>query len=289
MARYIRRRRRKRKTLKPAVLCLCAGLLMLFGVFERGSESPRAARIIRTVPESYTFEDYTVPVSIESLSTKVVYPYSVIRGGVRDRTDLVREISKDPVVAAHYSDFDASQAEIVRVRDEKLVHVSYRVDNKIFWTANKIRLGQGEALISDGSKMARARCGNRISAAPQEPVSEAEPPPEVFNTPNIPINEDILADETISLEPLQLFEEFDTPLLTMINPPDVLTLEDRFFTEEFLPYNPTFNFTPTYFFPHEEPSPTPFDVPGVPEPSTFILLASGMVAHFVFRRFISKR
>jgi len=285
MARYVRRRRRRR-TIKPAVLFLCAGLLMLFGVFERGSQGPRAARVIRTVPESFSFADYTVPISRESLSAKVIYPYSVIRGGVRNRTELIKEISKDPVVAAHYSDFDSSQAEIVRVQDEKFVHVSYRIDEKIFWTAKKIRLGPGEALISDGKQLARARCGNRISVTPQEPVAEAEPQPEVFNTPYISVNEDIFATETLASEPLQLFEEFrNPPLLTMINPPDVLTLEDRFFTEEFLPFNPSIDFTPTYFFNHEEPP----DVPGVPEPSTLILLASGIVVHFVFRKFRSKR
>jgi hypothetical protein len=259
---------------------------MLFGVFERGSQSPRAARVIRTVPESFSFTDYTVPVSKEFLSAKVVYPYSVIRGGARNRIELIKEISKDPVVAAHYSDFDSSQAEIVRVQDEKFVHVSYRIDEKIFWTAKKIRLGPGEALISDGKQLARARCGNRISVTPQDPVAEAEPQPEVFNTPYISVNEDIFAVETIASGPLQLFEEFrNPPLLTIINSPDVLTLEDRFFTEEFLPFNPSIDFTPTYFFNHEEP----FDVPGVPEPSTLILLASGIVVHFVFRKFRSKR
>jgi hypothetical protein len=286
MASYIRRRRKRRSKIKPAILFLCTGLLMLFGVFESGSQSPRAARAIRTVPESFSFADYTFPISRESLSAKVVYPYSVIRGGVHDRAALIREVGRDPVVAAHYSGFDSAQAEIVRARDEKLVHVSYRVNDKIFWTAKKIRLGQGEALISDGKQLARARCGNRISTTPQDPVSEAEPPPEVFNTPNIPVNEDILATETITLEPLPLFDKFRNPRLpTIISTPDILTLEDRFFTEDFLPYRPTIDLTPLYFFPLEEP----FDVPGIPEPSTLILLATGLVAHFVTRKFGSKR
>ncbi len=51
----------------------------------------------------------------------------------------------------------------------KLVYVSYRIGNKVFWTKHKLALRKGEAMLSDGTNMARTRCGNRISVLPVRP------------------------------------------------------------------------------------------------------------------------
>ncbi len=274
------RKRRRRKPINPAILLTSIGLSLLFGVFEQSAQSPGGAQIIRTVPESYSFAEYTVPVIKEPIAHRVVYPYSVVRGGVHDRDELVREIQRDPVVADHYSDFNASDAQIVRVRDEKRVYVSYRVDNKVYWTSREITLGRGEALISDGKNMARVRCGNRVSVDPQEPTSMEEPSPEVFEAPSVVVPADLLISATVPDEPTQLFEEFRKPFT--LDPPDALPLEDRFFADEVLPFNSPDKFTPSIFF--VEP-----DFPEVPEPNTLILVASALAAHFVLRRFASRR
>jgi PEP-CTERM motif len=277
-----KRRWRRRRIVRPAMLFLCAGLLLLFGVVEKSGQSPRAARILRTVPESYPYAEYTVPVSRQSLSERKVYPYSVIRGGVRDRDDLISEIKADPVVASHYEDFRADEARIVRVKDEKLVHVSYRVDDKIFWTAKQIRLPQGEALITDGLNLARTRCGNRISVEARQPTSEVEPSAEVLLSPVVPPEPDSYVAETITSEPMYLSEEIRNPLDDLVNPPDLLTLEDRFFYEEFLPYRPGEKLIPEYFV-------EPHDFPEVPEPGTLLLLGTGVTAGLLLRRFRSRK
>jgi hypothetical protein len=268
--------------LPPAILLfLCAGLLFLLGIFEQSAQSPRAARVIRTVPESYGFNEYLVPVAQDSLAERKAYPYSVVRGGVRSREELIDQIERDPVVAAHYSGFSASEAQIVRVRDEKMVYVSYRVDNNVFWTSRKIRLPQGEALISDGQNLARTRCGNRVSVKPQEPISAEEPVPEVFNTPVLPVDTSLIVADTITAEPMYLTEELATPLSELATPPDLLTLEDRFFYEEFLPYSPVTPF-PYYFIEPEFPG-------EVPEPGSLLLLASGLTAAWGYSRWRSKK
>jgi hypothetical protein len=278
----IRKRRRRRRMLPPAIIFfLCAGLLFLFGIFEQSAQSPRAASFIRTVPESHNFAEYSVPVEKDSLAERKVYPYSVVRGGVRSREELVEQIERDPVVAAHYSGFNASEAQIVRVRDEKLVYLSYRVDNNVFWTSRKIRLPQGEALISDGQNLARTRCGNRVSVKPQEPTSAEEPVPEVFNTPVLPVDTSLIDAETITTEPMYLTEELANPLSELAPPPDLLTLEDRFFYEEFLPYTPVTPF-PFYFVEPEYPN-------EVPEPGSLLLLASGLTAAWGYGRWRSKK
>ena len=248
--------------------------MLLLGIFEQSAQSPAGARIIRTVPESYSFADYTVPVAKEQIDERAVYPYSVVRGGVHDRDELLREIKRDPVVAEHYSDFRASDARIVRVRDEKRVHVSYRIDDKVFWTTRKITLARGEALISDGQNLARVRCGNRVSTVPQEPTSPEEPSTLVFEQPTVVVDTDLILTPTIPDYPTPLFEEFRTPI--MLEPPEI------FRPEEVWPLYPPPVFTSPVIFVEPE-------LPEVPEPNTLLLVASALAAYFMLRRFAFKR
>jgi hypothetical protein len=116
---------------------------------------------------------------------RIVYPYSVIRGGVRSREELAASISSDKVVADHFADFQISQAKIIQTEEAKFVHVSYRIRNKVYWTAKSIKLPKGETLITDGQEAARTRCGNMVSATPQEPTSEEEPEIETLDIPQL--------------------------------------------------------------------------------------------------------
>ncbi len=275
-----KKRRRRRKQVNPALFLSLIGLSLLFGMFEQSAQSPAAARVIRTVPESYSFDDYTVPVVKEPASERLNYPYSVIRGGVRDRDELLGEIRQDHVVAEHYTDFNAFEARLVRVRDDKRVYVSYRIDDKVFWTSRQITLRRGEALISDGQNLARARCGNRVSVVPQDPVSKDEPPPEVFNTPTVTVELDFPATATIPDEPMPLFEELRPPFIYDF--PIIPTIEDTPLTELFPPLNPPYFFVPPVFFVEPE-------VPEVPEPGTLVLIASVLGIYFLLRRFVLKR
>lgn len=114
---------------------------------------------------------------------RYIYPYSVIPGGVASREELVARIADDPVVAAHYANFDVGQARIVKASETRFVHVAYRMQDKVYWTSKKLKIPEGEPLITDGRDTARTRCGNRVSAVPLEPVSEDEPAIETFDIP----------------------------------------------------------------------------------------------------------
>ena len=107
--------------------------------------------------------------------TRTVYPYSVIAGGAQSAQELREAVAVDPVVAQHYADFDIAKARRVTLDAPKLVYVSYRIGNKVFWTKHKVALRKGEAMLSDGPNMARTRCGNRISVLPVRPNAPAEP------------------------------------------------------------------------------------------------------------------
>jgi hypothetical protein len=106
-----------------------------------------------------------------------IYRHSVVPGGVANRAELMRVIRSDKVVAQHYAAFRADQAGVVGVTRARAVHVSYRKGDKVYWTAKKVMLAEGETLLSDGQSEIRARCGNRISDVAQLPV-EADAPTE---------------------------------------------------------------------------------------------------------------
>ena len=119
---------------------------------------------------------------------RVVYPNSVIRGGVRNREEFKAALLKDSVVAAHFSDFSGPKSRIVELNADKAAYVSYRINDKVYWTKKKVRLAKGEKLLTDGENYARARCGNRISEVSQAPTSAEEPAHAFLDTP-IPIED----------------------------------------------------------------------------------------------------
>jgi hypothetical protein len=123
-----------------------------------------------------------VPVAAPKRARRV-YPYSIIPGGVSDRTDVARMVATDKVVAAHYASLDVSKVRELTVTRPRAVYVSYRKGDKVYWTAKKLMLAEGETLLSDGSSEIRTRCGNRISDVPQLPVEVKGPTPEELDSP----------------------------------------------------------------------------------------------------------
>lgn len=118
--------------------------------------------------------------------SRSVYPYSVIAGGAQSPQELREAVATDPVVAQHYADFDITNARRVTLDAPKLAYVSYRIGNKVFWTKHKLALRKGEAMLSDGTNMARTRCGNRISVLPVRPNAPAEPTSSELEGPEFP-------------------------------------------------------------------------------------------------------
>jgi hypothetical protein len=118
-----------------------------------------------------------------SPSSRPVYPYSVVPGGVRDAKELKWVAEHDPVVAAHYAGFDYERAQVVRVTLARTVYVSYRIGNHIYWTRRRLTLHKGEKLITDGRMTARTRCANRVEETPQQAAAPEEPPANKFDEP----------------------------------------------------------------------------------------------------------
>ena len=83
-------------------------------------------------------------------SKRVVYPYSVIPGGIHSIQELKNAIAKDSVVSAHYATFRLAHARIIRLDRERSMHVSYRLGDQVYWTKRELKLAKGETLVTDG-------------------------------------------------------------------------------------------------------------------------------------------
>ena len=190
-----RRHRRNRLTRRIA-----AGLLLVFFAVGLSAValrylSPSLLRSARTNTNvnQQAAEDSRLRLLIASefalrpnASARPVYPYSVVPGGVEDARELKWVAEHDPIVAAHYAGFDYAHARIVRLTLAQTVYVSYRIGNHVYWTRHRIALHKGEKLITDGKITARARCGNRVEEVPQQLNSAPEPPVAKFDEPVAP-------------------------------------------------------------------------------------------------------
>lgn len=117
-------------------------------------------------------------------STRPIFPYSIVSGGVRSGKELQAASSADPVVAQHYSDFKVARARTIQLDHPVAMYVSYRRGNNVFWTRNRMTIPAGETLISDGENLARTRCANRLSAVAVKPIAASDPTTEELNQPS---------------------------------------------------------------------------------------------------------
>jgi len=200
-----------------------------------------------------------------------VYPYSVVPGGVKDPDDLRYAALRDYVVRRHYAHFDYSHAQLVRASAAREVYLSYRVRDSVFWTRRKIRLHLGELLLTDGKITARARCGNQISDTAKPEVSNEEP------------DEDVLDQPVVTVESAP-----SLPIRPLLAPPDLPSGQPSppklFAGGFFFPYVPVGVPIPSGVCRNEDQivaghcRPKRHHKPPLvsPEPSTMVLIASGL-------------
>jgi hypothetical protein len=128
---------------------------------------------------------------------RTTYPYSVIPGGVHNPDELKHAMESDPVVSRHFRGFDYRHAHLVKVSAEQAMYVSYRIGDRVYWTRRKVSLHPGETLITDGTMVARTRCGNRLARVPMGPGSPLEPPPDELEGA-IPLRDPVSTPPTIA-------------------------------------------------------------------------------------------
>jgi hypothetical protein len=180
-----------RGRVKWVILLLFAATAVITWQFARRQSGPDLSySSSNMVPfasqESKTAESLGFPSRPNSFirgENRLVYPYSVIPGGIRSVADLKLAIAEDPVVSQQFQGFNFDKAHLVQVAQREPLFVSYRVGQKVYWTRRKLALHPGETLVTDGNITARTRCGNRVAKVPLNAGSPVEPPEEAFNQP----------------------------------------------------------------------------------------------------------
>ncbi|MCS0581137.1 PEP-CTERM sorting domain-containing protein [Massilia pinisoli] len=182
---YIRRSRkgsRLNRRLAVAGVLGVAACAAAFALAMRPSTAPVTGATALAAAPAQATAVRPAAAQAETKKTRRVYPYSIVPGGVLDRRELSRAIVVDKVVAAHYAAFEAPKATIRTVAAPRGVYVSYRKGDKVYWTAKKLQLAQGETVLSDGQNEIRTRCGNRISDVPRLPVEARGPSEEELDS-----------------------------------------------------------------------------------------------------------
>jgi len=134
----------------------------------------------------------------------------VVPGGVKDLRDLREAAARDSVIRRHYARFDYDHAQLLRASEAREVYLSYRIRDTVFWTRKKVRLHVGELLLTDGKITARAHCGNQISDTAKPEVSQEEPeedvldqPVAVMEAPSLPIRPMLLSADLPAGQPME--------------------------------------------------------------------------------------
>lgn len=201
--------------------------------------------------------------------SRTLFPYSVIPGGVDGAQELRNALEHDPIAAAHYAGFDVSRTHVERLASDEEMYVSYRLNNRIYWTRKRLRLLKGETVITDGKNVARTRCGNRLSETAQSPVADKQPLDMTLDPSPLP---DLAEAQPIALPmalPFPVASSVLTPGLGGIVPPPIFPIEGGGSS----PRNP--------ITPPTTPPTTPITPPitppvATPEPDSFVLTTAGI-------------
>jgi hypothetical protein len=187
------RHRRHRRIRRALLITLCALSVLSVSSVLLQRLSPSLFRASSHITEANTSEqaaqktlDLFQQEARREMGRRPIYPYSVISGGVRSGHELKAAVEQDPVVALHYAGFDYAHARLVQLLTERTVYLSYRIGNRVYWTRHRVKLHKGETLLTDGKMTARTRCANRVEEAPQQESSSMEPPAAKFDEPLMP-------------------------------------------------------------------------------------------------------
>ena len=175
--------RKQRKTARMLVGAMGAAsfigtilVVHLTKVLEPASESSGVA----TVQTSQSFPQIPLLTEATSEPSRPVFKYSIVPGGVRSADEVIRAMQRDPVVAEHYARVVPASLRVETLPAPLSVHVSYRVGDQVFWTKKTLTLSKGEKVLTDGKTTLRERCGNILSVEPLAPALETEPAPPEF-------------------------------------------------------------------------------------------------------------
>jgi PEP-CTERM motif len=171
-----------------AILAAVPILVLALGVFVV-IVRPESRPAPLSNPNSASLQQMAHRAGVSAFDTKaakrgrLVYPYSVVPGGVRDVGELSQAIAHDPEVAFHYAKFNFRRAHVVQLTADQRMYISYRRHGRILWTKTALLIRAGEKVITDGKVTARTRCGNQLASKPAGLTAPDEPSEAQLNQP----------------------------------------------------------------------------------------------------------
>jgi hypothetical protein len=196
--RVVRVRRRRRRSvwrsaaIVAAIFSVPAATIAVEWWATAALQTPAATPVVARRPAPPVSATREIEALLNASPTGRAYPYSIVPGGVRSSQEVVDAMARDRVVANHYRLVSASDLRTERVTNSRLVYMSYRIGDKVYWTKRPMRLNAGETILTDGVNQIRTRCGNCLSLEPLGPSSDDEPDPIEFEGLFPPVDDPVV-------------------------------------------------------------------------------------------------
>jgi len=279
------RSHRKRKHISPekrvAVAVLLFLALMAAGFIIRAVLFQDKAYVSKEAPVQLAMAQVEEPEDANSEMSGRYYGLCA-KNSTHSIEDFRKTVIKDPVLAAHFSEFDWSAAKLGNQQEDVWAYVSFRKDSIIKRTTKPVKLPKGDQYITDGVRIVRTYCCNDYSAAPAPRVvgmaSPVATPAERVDGPprRVAKSEPSLPSVTAALpEFLDKKPDYFDPPQTFPGP------------SSFSHGGPTFSVVQQSYTTATIPKEKPPIV--TPEPGSFYLMAAGLAAFSLFSLYCRKR
>ena len=170
---------------------------------------------------------HTGDIALRGSTPRPIFNGSVVPGGVYSPAELRAAIERDAVVAAHYRDVRLDEMQAVTLTTGRAAYVSYRKGGRVHWTRERVWLKAGETVLTDGTTMIRARCGNCVSDVKHESGSAVEPAAGELDEFVVPATPDNGVDPVAATAEDQLISLLQVPFVAqmmepLVSSPDAL-------------------------------------------------------------------
>jgi len=117
-------------------------------------------------------------------------------------SDFKTTVANDPVLKAHFVNFNWENAQMGKLEKATWAYVHYRKDNTVFRKETPILLPAGDGYITDGITQIRTQCCNSYAAAP-EPEKFEDPELDANPSAGLPPLSDLFQDSPAGEKPGQ--------------------------------------------------------------------------------------
>jgi hypothetical protein len=124
------------------------------------------------------------------------------KNSIHSIADFKTTVANDPVLKAHFANFNWENAQMGKLEKATWAHVHYRKNNTIFHKKTPILLPAGDGYITDGITQIRTQCCNSYAAAP-EPEKSEDPELDANPSAGLPPLSDLFQDSPTGEKPGQ--------------------------------------------------------------------------------------